>query len=130
MLLTAPLIFLECSFTGSSPREVLLGPVHAGILFALAALVIAAFPLRLLVNRWICELGKISYSVYLLHFIVLDLVSRLVIFHEGNLSSVIHFMVVTLTSVAFASLARRFVELPGIEMGRRLIARWERESTK
>ena len=128
MLLAAPLLYLECHITGSAPGEILLGSVHAGLIFALLAVVLGAYPPRLLVNRWICEIGQISYSMYLLHFIVVDLLDRMIWFHGGNLSAVLHFMVVTAVAAAVASQTRRWIELPGIEVGRRLIERLENRS--
>lgn len=66
--------------------------------------------------RW---LGKISYSLYLIHFIVLF---TLLYAFRGEVSLARIVIAVPLLSIAAASLLYRFVEVPSIDWGRRFSA--------
>ena len=106
----------------------------AGIILALSGQT-----MPLLINAWLRYLGKISYSCYLIHFLVLSLVlqyfeidiTRSPFVHiDNNLSSLLNFlvyikiMIVTLfLTVAISTLTLYLVENPGIALGRRLVDR-------
>jgi peptidoglycan/LPS O-acetylase OafA/YrhL len=94
---------------------------------------------RLLVNPIICRLGRISYSCYLVHFAAFGLVVKW-LGHGAVLTSVSPsidagsrlanlllfarlFIPSLLLTVVFATITYRFLEQPGIELGRRLIRR-------
>lgn len=89
------------------------------------------FPL--LVNALFCYLGEISYSVYLLHFEVVPLVRFLfrqaLVSAQMTVSPTIEFFVVVSLALAatagLATLTYRWIEVPGINAGRRLIAKLE-----
>ncbi|MCP4036858.1 MAG: acyltransferase [bacterium] len=68
-------------------------------------------------------LGRVSYSVYLLHFTVLLLFVRRV--EERQTSGELLFMIVAVVgvTVALAALAYRYVELPSIRLGNALCTR-------
>jgi peptidoglycan/LPS O-acetylase OafA/YrhL len=83
----------------------------------------ACFFLLLAAHRWpmpaaACRLGRISYSVYLLHPLVLALLLPLHWPVWGFLPTLLA------ASLAVSALAFRFVEEPGIALGRALERRW------
>ena len=95
---------------------------------------VAAWPdaFSLLRRRALVRLGDISYSLYLIHLPLLVLVAGVggELLHLPGLSSTsggiatITLIVLTVPlSIWLASLAYRFVELPGIALGRRIINR-------
>lgn len=87
-------------------------------------------PNRLWVNRATIYLGRISYSCYLVHNPVKDHVANRVM--ALPLPEMARFgillAVVIGGTVIVASLTYRFVELPGIALGKRLIARLDQRS--
>jgi peptidoglycan/LPS O-acetylase OafA/YrhL len=99
-----------------------------GISYALILLGLGLCPIVLLVNRVTRFLGQISYSVYLLHGPVILIINRPVFprIYALDIPTAAKFalclaatLVVTL-SVAW--LSYRFIERPGIALGRRVIA--------
>jgi peptidoglycan/LPS O-acetylase OafA/YrhL len=100
------------------------GHLGYGVLAACLTYAVATYPLGILVNRYTRFLGRISYSAYLLHFLVLDTLAPLVApITEGH--PVVHLFLLGGTALALttavASIAFALVEIPGIELGRRLI---------
>ncbi|QTO42605.1 acyltransferase family protein [Burkholderia latens] len=94
---------------------------------AFFALVLAlhARPFGLLVNRATVHFGKVSYSVYLLHLPVLFSVEHFTM-HQGMdrpVTAVVNLVLTTAIVWPLATLTYRAVELPGIELGKRIIAR-------
>jgi peptidoglycan/LPS O-acetylase OafA/YrhL len=80
---------------------------------------------RLLVNRVTIHLGQISYGCYLLHNPVKERVQPFIF--ATHFSPVVKFaallsLVLALTGL-FATVTYRFIEQPGIALGKRLIAR-------
>jgi peptidoglycan/LPS O-acetylase OafA/YrhL len=100
----------------------------AGGSYALLLLGLAFCPLGMVVNRATQFLGQISYSVYLLHGPVILVINRPVFprIYALDLPVAAKFglcLAVTLAvTLAVSWLAYRFVERPGIALGRRLIA--------
>lgn len=95
-----------------------------GVFFAAATLLLARWPARLFVNRATIALGRLSFSVFLLHFAVLDAFSRSgasAWFAGSDAGSVLQFLCVLGVAAALAWVSWRFVEQPGIACGRRLI---------
>jgi len=100
----------------------------AGAFFAGATLLLARWPARLFVNRATIALGKRSFSIFLLHFAVLDAFSRSgasTWFAGSDAGSVLQFLCVLCVAAALASVSYRYIEQPGIACGQRLIAALE-----
>ena len=92
------------------------------------ALGLAMWPTRWLVNRATAYLGKVSYSLYLLHPTVIYLLTpmyRRIYDGTDQLSlALLASLAVTMAIVLpLSSLAYRFIEKPGIQLGRRIAAR-------
>ncbi len=94
--------------------------------FVALMLGIKACPTRLLVNPVTCYLGKVSYSIYLLHFAVLRLaMNTLDTYLDASQQGLPLFLLLFGLTVAGAGalawLTHRCIERPGIELGARLI---------
>ncbi|MBC8065419.1 MAG: acyltransferase [Chlorobia bacterium] len=92
----------------------------------LAGLVVSLANWRpnVLVNPVTCLLGKLSFSIYLVHFVMLDLSVGLFKrfgVADGIFGTLSLFAVVTLLTVAVAAVTKRWIEDPGIDLGRRFI---------
>ena len=90
---------------------------------------LAVFPLPFLVNAVTRAIGKVSYSAYMTHFIVIWTLES-VLQARGLMSSPYHWLVkssafllsaLALTMIA-STLTFRFIEVPGQSLGRRVIA--------
>lgn len=97
---------------------------------SLAGVVVVAFVAQDRVPRWLVAaplvaLGDISYSLYALHFPILAALSKLPFL--GNLApdiAALLLMALTLAvTLPAAALAYRWIERPGIALGKRLLAR-------
>ncbi|MCP5476031.1 MAG: acyltransferase [Rhodanobacteraceae bacterium] len=91
--------------------------------FCLLVLSLNQNPIRLMVNPMSTFLGKISFSLYLVHFFVIGLFREAEGLEEmrGNLGFLMSFLIVLAASSAFAFVLYRFVEVPGIALGKRAI---------
>lgn len=109
-------------------------------LYGIALLGLAVFlsqhSVSLLVNRFWCYLGKISYSAYLTHLIVLYIVKnflqRVLLLNlnlppTANLIMLLVFLLVG--TIAISAITYKFIELPGLQLGRTLIAKIEAKAT-
>ena len=102
----------------------------------LLLLALSSFPWPFFVNRVTRFLGKISYSVYLLHFTVVIWLQKrtaeLIITHpQWNMPHaqfVASFAIVLLFTIPVATATWRWIEEPGVAAGRRVIAYFEAHS--
>lgn len=102
--------------------------IIAGALFAVFTLLLANCSTRLLINRFTIMLGKLSFSIYLIHFAVLTYFSTLgfsSLFPETNIASFLHFFCVVFVSAFLSFFLYKYIEQPGIALGRRLITKLE-----
>jgi len=108
--------------------------VMAGVSFFLLAWGLSLYPTALLVNPVTLYLGRISYSVYLCHFAVLDgtvwLLGRVPALSAASPATRFA-AVLTLTGLGtllIATLTYHGIEVPGRKLGKWVIRRWiERE---
>lgn len=99
------------------------------IAYGLIFIGLALFPWTLIVNRFTSFLGKVSYSVYLLHptivYLLIPVYRRI---HEQQTDLTVAFLVcagVTFVILLPLSwLSYRLIELPGIRLGKKVEARW------
>ena len=99
-----------------------------GAVFALFALTLGCFPVKLFVNRALALLGKISFGMYLTHFAVLELFKRLglsTMFQNGDVPSILHYFCVVAVTAPLSYLLYITIERQGITYGKRLIDRLE-----
>lgn len=83
--------------------------------------------LPLLTNRFVRYLGRISYSLYLSHFLLMTVVQYALLMWAPHLSRLVHLVILvactTTGSIAIATVLYRCIEVPGIRAGYAL-ARW------
>jgi peptidoglycan/LPS O-acetylase OafA/YrhL len=77
-------------------------------------------------------IGRISYSIYLSHFLVLMTFQYLLLKHLSNLSQAAHFWILlgttTTGTILVSWVLYRLIEAPGIRLGHKVAARFQRES--
>lgn len=99
-------------------------PALLGIAFVLFALGMQTWLKRVVVHTLSTFLGKISYSVYILHFVVIDFIAAAMqTLHIGRSSPFTIAPIAAITLLITSGLAlisKRFVEDPGIAYGHRL----------
>ncbi|MFN8626324.1 MAG: acyltransferase [Candidatus Binatia bacterium] len=105
-----------------------------GFLYSVLLVGLALNPVRPIVNRLTCYLGKLSYSLYLNHPTVVFLLSPVYqrIYAAAPNVSVAFLASYGLTLaivVAVSALTYRFVEEPGIRLGKRLYRGWAARPT-
>lgn len=84
-----------------------------------------------LVNKLTCFLGKISYSMYLTHFPILFLMWKLNlldIIDKQMINFGLRYAILILLTAGVSYLTYRFIELPGITLGKKVIAFFESKS--
>jgi peptidoglycan/LPS O-acetylase OafA/YrhL len=101
---------------GSAPRDIAVTGVGCfGIV--VAALYVPAVN-RLLVRPWVVWLGKVSFSVYLIHRTLITILApRVVTAPGGWLDGLLLLACVALGSLVLSAVAYRWVELPAIRIG-------------
>ncbi len=95
------------------------------ILFVLVCYFFYKYPIKLFVNKYTSYLGKISFSVYLLHLYAIQ-VSTAIIKYYGILDNTlfyynIHLILSIIIVILMASITYKFVEEPGIKLGKYLV---------
>jgi peptidoglycan/LPS O-acetylase OafA/YrhL len=109
------------------PASVLL-PQHVlfAFSFILLALSLHHFPVPLYVNRFTILVGKLSFSIYLVHWLVLEILRPWLakyLYAKGDFSSLVCFALVLVPSLGLSLITHRFIETPGIDLGRFIIDR-------
>ena len=102
--------------------------------FLLLILALSIWQPVVLVNRFTCFLGKISYSVYLLHFVLLVGVQHLVtkdlpftLSNDATFLLILALLTVYCLAICYASY--RWIEEPCMAFGKKVIARFETRPT-
>lgn len=101
------------------------------------ALALSMKPIRFFVNKYMSFLGTISFSVYLLHFIIVPGVSNFITsafpyIPSGKVAVLLWVEIVAVTvllTVPLAYITYRYIERPGIELGNRIITRITKSAT-
>jgi peptidoglycan/LPS O-acetylase OafA/YrhL len=130
VLLTAASLAVMLALSMQGPFQLAPNNLIYEYCLALAALIIALWshPLPILVNPVTTYLGLISYSLYLTHYVVLEIVLRLL--REAIVLSVpidpwmlltLRFVFGISCAVMVATITHRFIEIPGQQLGRRVI---------
>jgi len=96
---------------------------------ALLCFALYHFPNPVLSNAWMARIGQVSFSMYIVHFALLFPVFTLMSWitrHVGaglddSVFLILYFPVLALAAFAVSTLTFRFIEQPGIRLGRRLI---------
>ncbi len=88
---------------------------------------------QLFLNRISLWMGKVSYSIYLLHTLVITLISSVLLSYfdlaRGDYFSILFVSTLILTMI-FSWLTYRYIEKPGIILGKKLSSRFDKERSK
>lgn len=74
---------------------------------------------KILVNTFFISLGKISYSAYLIHFAVLGLVDKLIIYSDYNF--VFIFTAVIVSTFMLSRISYIIIEIPFMKLGKKFL---------
>lgn len=96
-----------------------------GLGFTLLAYGLGVREKHFLVNRFIIFIGKISFSMYLIHFFVLDIINKWFMKQwleilPNSVVLVAVFLSTFLVSILLSYLLYRLIELPGVQVGRKI----------
>jgi peptidoglycan/LPS O-acetylase OafA/YrhL len=131
LLLIMVAIYGFVSFSGGKLTDVFFVDSYywQAVIYSCLLLGVAIYPLPLLVNTATVYLGQISYSVYLLHPLVVLALRPLYTFIYSLPSSLpitVKFLACAATTltvvIAIASVTYRLIEEPGMRLGKRLLA--------
>lgn len=125
---TPSFIILEILFL--YPRWQIPHPLISGALFAVLAVLLAHFPVGLLVNRLTIWFGTLSFNIYLIHLTVISLFKAIGIadlFKMSNINCVAYFILISVTSALLATLFYRFIERRCILLGSAMIMKLEKQ---
>jgi peptidoglycan/LPS O-acetylase OafA/YrhL len=103
----------------------------AGAVFALLVVLLMRVPVLAIVNPLMTNLGKISFSMYLIHGAVLELYSAIgltALCGRGDAVSVVFYLCVVTTTACVSYGTYKCIEAPGINFGKRLIRKLEHDN--
>lgn len=126
--LSSPLLLLSGLFMLQIIYNLFAGHIMMSIGFVALALVLAANPIRLLVNPVTTFIGKISFSMYLIHFPVLHWMHKMGyidIFAQPLLNFGCRYSILIAVATLISYLTYKFIEVPGQNLGKAFIARLE-----
>jgi len=98
------------------------------VAFAFLAFGLSRYPAKVLVNDFTAFIGKISYSIYLVHLLVANLLVKYNWNHYSSNTSaevLIRFMIIFGVSTCISWFTYRLIERPGEYLGKLLINRLE-----
>jgi len=125
MLLLFVSLFLFAAFLATYTFGNLM-PQH--ILYSMAFLCFSLSlhfsPQALLVNKITTSIGKLSFSIYLVHFIVINEMKSVFkngFFLDGDSGFMLGFLLVLVVSTCISYVTYKLVEVPGIHLGKKII---------
>ena len=96
----------------------------AGFLFCIMALILDKWPISIFVNKILAWLGKLSYSMYIMHFVVIYWLKNkeiTSISENNDINSIFYFFCVTVCTVLVSIFSFNLIEKPGINLGKKLL---------
>jgi len=123
LLVASLLLILLLSVTGHIYNPMFPKHIIFGVAFALFALSLSKLDKSFFNHKLMVFLGKVSFSVYLVHFMILDIVNELLMKRliEFIPTMVVLFVVFAITlglSIIIAHVSYKMIEEPGIKLGR------------
>jgi peptidoglycan/LPS O-acetylase OafA/YrhL len=108
-------------------------PIHVlfGIGFLILGLGLSTFQFTLIVNPIVSYIGKISFSMYLVHFAVLYWLTRLNFIDyldNGILNYILRFSIVSVLTILVSTILYKTVEVPFQEIGKKIISSLEKST--
>ena len=103
--------------------------IYFGILFMFLGIFLSKFKFKLIVNPIIEYIGRVSFSVYLVHFAVLHWMLHFnftEFFSNGILNYITRFLIALVISVVIAAFFNKAIEKPFQSIGKRIIDKKEK----
>lgn len=127
VLLGSSLLLLISFFNASTYRDILSTTIVYGIAFGFLILALHFGSFKIIINPIACWIGKISFSLYLIHTAV-DYVLLYLIFPKGfpisgQFGFILAYLLVLSISCGLSILTYKYIELPGINLGKKLISK-------
>lgn len=100
-----------------------------GIVFLILGVALSKYNFGLIVNPIVNYIGRISFSMYLVHFAVLHWLSVfnfIDYFENAILNYVIRYSIVTIFTILIAAVLYNFIEVPFQNLGKEIIKRIEK----
>ena len=97
-----------------------------GLAFTVFSLSLYYWPNGVLVNGLTTLIGRLSFSIYLVHFMVLQMMRAIFpngFIVNGDIGFMVAFLLVLLVSTCISYATHRAIELPGIALGKRIVER-------
>jgi peptidoglycan/LPS O-acetylase OafA/YrhL len=116
----------------SATKIILTNHVIFSIGFLILGYALSTFRFKFLVNPIINHIGKVSFSIYLVHFAIIYWLQRfnLLDYSQNSLLNYMtRFLVVVVLSVIVSTLLYNVIEIPFQNLGKYIIERWEKKST-
>jgi peptidoglycan/LPS O-acetylase OafA/YrhL len=99
------------------------------IIFLATALLLNSFSLKFIVNKFTELVGRLSFSMYLIHFEVLDLIKKnysiVIKQHDGLFTWLCLYLAVVALTMIFSYLTYKFIELTAQNVGKKIIKKLE-----
>ncbi len=119
---TAVLILVFCYI--AVPKHIMFSLVYFMLL-----IIQTKYNFKLFSNRFLSEIGKVSFSMYLVHFVVIYLFNRFEFdriievdnYATAFLNFILMYIVVATIAFAISSVTYRMIEVPGQNLGKKLI---------
>ncbi|MFV0418419.1 MAG: acyltransferase family protein [Dysgonomonas sp.] len=119
---TALLLCVFCYV--SVPRNIMFS-----LVFVLLLIIQSKYKFGLLSNKLLASIGKVSFSMYLVHFAVIYLFNRFHFYHAIEVSDfgtclfnfIVMYIIVAVLTYIISSITYRLIELPGQDLGKKII---------
>lgn len=100
-------------------------PIFLGLSFLLLTWALAIHPFSFFVNRFMNFLGKVSYSAYLVHFYVIDIIAERIPPPSHSDSSFLFFFLLALAgALGLSTMTYAWIEQPFQRLGKKLIRKY------
>jgi len=106
-------------------------PTNVGFSLAFVCLVLIMmfYPHKIYTNKFLANIGKVSFSMYIIHFFVIDLLNsfnasqfiKVTSFPISMLNFIIMYLIVFLITFLLSNISYKLIEIPGQDLGRKLI---------
>jgi len=123
LAITSVILFL----LGASNNKTLTNYLLTDLVFILFVSAVSLSQSRIIVNSILRHIGMVSYSLYIVHFALIQLFETMIVPEMGSINPCVQlgivFGVTMIVGTAIATLTHIFIELPMIKVGTRISKR-------
>lgn len=124
LLLVSSFYLFAALLTVSTYRNMLPKHFLFGVAFLVFSLALYYLPNIFLINKVTIWIGRLSFSIYLVHFMVLNILKKIFsngFWLDGNYGYGVACLLVLSISICISYVTYRVIELPGINLGKQII---------